>query len=142
MQEVCNRSLGKVFGGSKFLLKQLFFTLKPAWRKILTLDDYIEEILLFVEYCCMYKKNGESVDRLLLHCVVAMVLCIFGLYQVMPRRQLITLACWKGSFAKHHNGDIWAVTPLYIMWIFWKEQNRGMFEGVEHTMLELQVILF
>lgn len=44
----------------------------------------------------MCKKNGESVDRLLLHCVVAIVLCIFGLYWVMLRRVVDNIGLLKG----------------------------------------------
>ena len=45
----------------------------------------------------MCKKNGESVDHLLLHCVVAIVLCIFGLYWVMPRRVVDNIGLLEGE---------------------------------------------
>ena len=45
-----------------------------------------------------------------------LALCLFGVHRVMPKRVVDLLACWKGRFARHCNGDIWNAIPLCIMW--------------------------
>jgi hypothetical protein len=47
--------------------------------------------VLVVEWFCMCKKSGESIDHLLIHCEVARalwssILNLFGIEWVMPRR--------------------------------------------------------
>jgi len=42
-----------------------------ALGKILTHDNLRRRHIVVVEWCCMCKKNGESIDHLLLHCDVA-----------------------------------------------------------------------
>jgi hypothetical protein len=47
----------------------------------------------------MYKRNGESVNHLLLHCEVvcaiqSVFLSRFGLYWVMPKGVIKLYACW------------------------------------------------
>jgi len=44
-----------------------------ALGKILTHDNLCRRYIVVVEWCCMCKKNGESIDNLLLHCGVARV---------------------------------------------------------------------
>jgi hypothetical protein len=41
-----------------------------ALGKILTLDNLRKENVIIVEWCCMYKKCGESIYHLLLNCEV------------------------------------------------------------------------
>ena len=73
-----------------------------------------------MDWCCICKQDGESVDHLLLHCDMArdlwfLVLCLFKVQWVMPKRVVDLLACWKGQYARHCNGDIWNPIPLCIM---------------------------
>jgi hypothetical protein len=35
------------------------------------LDNLRKKNVMVVEWCCMYKKSGESIDYLLIHCEVA-----------------------------------------------------------------------
>ena len=54
----------------------------------------------------MCKCNGESVDHLFLHCLIAMdlwsiVLGLFGVSWVMPQCIVELLACWQGRFGCH-----------------------------------------
>ena len=55
--------------------------------------------MLVLDWCCMSKKGGETVDHLLLLCSFArelwtMVFGLFGVTWVMPRSTLDLLACW------------------------------------------------
>ena len=54
----------------------------------------------------MCKGNGESVDHLFLHCLVAMdlwsvVFGLFGVSWVMSQSVVGLLACWQGRFGCH-----------------------------------------
>jgi hypothetical protein len=55
--------------------------------------------VIVVDWFYMYKKNGESVDNLLLHCEIACAIWNpffnrFGLSWVMPRRVVDLFSCW------------------------------------------------
>jgi hypothetical protein len=42
-----------------------------ALGKILTLDNLRKRLVIMMDWRCICKKSGESVDYLLLHCEVA-----------------------------------------------------------------------
>ena len=48
----------------------VFFVWTTALGKILTLDN-LRKRSVVVEWCCMCKKNGKSIDHLLIHCKIA-----------------------------------------------------------------------
>jgi hypothetical protein len=55
--------------------------------------------IVAVEWCCICKKSGKSINYLLLHCDVARdlwnyLLILFGVEWVMPRRVLDLLTSW------------------------------------------------
>ena len=83
----------------------------------------------------MCKCNGELVDHLFLHCLVAMdlwsiILGLFGVIWVMPQSILGLLACGQGSFGRHRNGYIWSIVPHCLMWCLWRERNSRCFENI------------
>jgi len=39
------------------------------------------------------------------------------------------------------NAIVWNATPLCIMWTTWEERNSHLFEGIEHSLLDLKFIL-
>jgi hypothetical protein len=85
-----------------------------------------------VDRCCSCNKNGESVDRLLLHCDVASILwnnifTRFGMSWVMSRRVIDLFACWWKS-GRPRSAAIWKMVPICILWCVWKERNRRCFE--------------
>jgi hypothetical protein len=95
-----------------------------------------------IEWCCMCKKSGESIEHLLLHCEVARdlwcyILTLFGVEWVMPRRVLELLTSWGASFGYGLANEVWRLVLLYLMWCIWRERNAQHFEGVETSMLEL-----
>jgi hypothetical protein len=73
-----------------------------ALEKILTLDNLQKMNVVVIEWCCMCKKSGESIEHLLLHCEVARelwsyILNLFGVDWIMPR-QVIDLLKKLGWF--------------------------------------------
>jgi hypothetical protein len=65
------------------------------------------------------KKNGESVDHLLLHCEVACVIWnfffkCFGLYWVMPRRVVDLFAYWWTA-GSTWSVVVWKMVPLCLL---------------------------
>lgn len=49
-------------------LRATFFAWSAALKKILTMDNLRKQHIIVVNRCCMCKRNGVSVDHLLLHC--------------------------------------------------------------------------
>ena len=79
--------LGKLFGNLMCLLVLLFFVWTAALGKILTVDNLRLRHIVVLDWCCMCKGDGESVDHLLLHCLVAHEMCsmlhCFGLARML-----------------------------------------------------------
>jgi hypothetical protein len=48
----------------------VFFVRTTALGKMLTLDN-LRKRNVVVEWCCLCKKNGKSIDHLLIHCKIA-----------------------------------------------------------------------
>ena len=70
--------------------------------KILKLDILRKINGVVVEWCCMYKKSGESIDHLLIHWEVTTELWssihnLFGVEWVMPRQVIDSLNSWDGQ---------------------------------------------
>uniref|UniRef100_A0A2N9HTX3 Reverse transcriptase zinc-binding domain-containing protein n=1 Tax=Fagus sylvatica TaxID=28930 RepID=A0A2N9HTX3_FAGSY len=61
-----------------------FFSWTAALGRLLTIDNLRKRHLILVDWCCMCKRSGESVDHLLLHCPMA-----WELWAVMA-----TIAIW------------------------------------------------
>jgi hypothetical protein len=79
-----------------------FFVWSAALGKILTHDNLCKRNVIVIEWCCMCKKNGESMNHLLLHCEVARelwsyIFILFGIEWVMPRMVLELLTSWGTS---------------------------------------------
>ena len=65
--------------------KVMFFVWIAALGTILTIDNLRKKKVLILDWFCMCKSNGESVDHLLLHCPIvfelwSMVFTLFGIY--------------------------------------------------------------
>jgi len=65
------------------------------------MDNLRKQHAIVVDWCCMCKRCGESVDHLFLHYEIASALwrAIFnraGLPWVMPKIVVDLLACWRG----------------------------------------------
>jgi hypothetical protein len=109
--------------------------------KILTLDNLRKRQVVVINRCFMCKKDGESVDHLLLHCEVAHALwCnIFsqlGLSWVMPSSVLDLCVCWCSS-SRTRSAVVWKMVPICIFWSIWRERNNRCFEDLECSMEEI-----
>jgi hypothetical protein len=68
----------------------------------------------------MCKKNGESVDHLVIHCEVATRLwhymfTLFGIEWVMPQKVLDLFACWNHEGGRDLAKAIWRMAPLCLL---------------------------
>ena len=96
---------------SKVPSRVSFFVWIAALGNILTIDNLRKRRILILDWCHMCKRNGESVDHLLIHCPIAfdlksMVFTLFGIHWVMPKTVMELLACWQGKFGRHRNSAI------------------------------------
>ena len=94
------------------------FVWTAALGRIMTIDNLRKRHVLILDWCCMCKKGGETVDHLLLHCpfaweVWSVVFDLFGVFWVMPRSIVELLDCWQGNFGKHRNFLIWSRSSLF-----------------------------
>jgi hypothetical protein len=68
-----------------------------------------------VDRCCLCKRDGETVNHLLLHCDMASTLWIhvfsrFGMSWVMPKRVIDLFACWWKS-GRPRSAAVWKMVP-------------------------------
>ena len=121
----------KTFYGKYFTSKQT----EPwtaALGKILIADNLHHRGIILVSWCYMCKADGESVDHLFLHFPYAkelwdMILALFGIHWVMPKRVLDLFHCWQGSLGRHQNFVVWKAIPHCLMWCLWREHNTRIF---------------
>jgi hypothetical protein len=76
-----------------------FFSWLVALGKILTVDNLRKRNIIIVDRYCLCKRDGETMDHLLLRCDVASTLWIhvftrFSMSSVMPKRVINLFACW------------------------------------------------
>jgi len=113
-----------------------------ALGKILTYDNLRRSRIVVVEWCCMCKKHGESVDHFLLHCDVAWVVWSFfysllRVEWVMPSSVLDLLSGWGTLLGHGPTNHIWKQVPLCVLWGLWRERNFRLFEDVEVPVVAL-----
>ena len=99
-----------------------FFTWIALLGKILTIDNLRRRRIPIDDWCCMCKQDGEFVDHLLWHCLVArklwlFVLYLFGVQWVMPIRVVGLLVSWKEWYARHLIRDICNAILLCTTWV-------------------------
>uniref|UniRef100_A0A2N9HDV0 Reverse transcriptase zinc-binding domain-containing protein n=1 Tax=Fagus sylvatica TaxID=28930 RepID=A0A2N9HDV0_FAGSY len=123
-----------------------FFIWTASLGKILTTDNLRKRRVIILDWCCLCKVDGESINHLLLHCLVArdlwnLVCCLFGVSWVMPSGVVDLLFCWNGSLGNREASKIWKMIPHYIMWCLWGERNSRIFNegGIIHSSSEVPV---
>ena len=65
-----------------------------------------------MEWCCMCKQSGESINHLLLHCEVAralwsVVLTLFNVTWVMSGGVADLLVCWRDQCGNISAKEVW-----------------------------------
>ena len=110
-----------------------FFVWIAAWEKILTSDNLRRRGFSIVDWCCMCRYSGETVDHLLIHCekvnqLRCFVLRSFGISWVSPSDRS---SFWMEELVGKHSSDIWNLIPLCLIWCIWRELNSHTFEDAE-----------
>lgn len=116
-------------------------TRTAALGKILTADNLRKQKIIIVDRCYLCKRDGESVDHLLLHCDVAytlwnLVFSRVGMSWVMPSRVIDLFACWWKA-RRPMSAAIWKMVPICIFWCVWKERNLRCFEEMENSLEDI-----
>ena len=93
-----------------------FFSWTAILGRILTIDNLWKRRVLILDWCCMCKSHGESVNYLLLHCPIAqelwnLIFTLFGTLWVMPRGVDDLFACWSGKVGNSESRAIWKAVP-------------------------------
>ncbi len=130
-------SLGRTFGRPR----------TAALGSLLTIDNFRKRNLIILDWCCICKQSGESVDHLLLHCSLArelwsMVFVLFDVNWVMPCHVFNLWACWQGHLGDQRKMVVWRMVPHCVMWCIWRERNAHHFEDCERSILELKLMFF
>ena len=133
----------KMIWQSKVPPRVVFFSWSASLGKILTINNLRNRRVIVRDWCYMCKRNGESVDYLLLHCCIAWelwssVFCLFGIQWVMLYTVLELFEVWQGKFARHHHIDVWKLVPHCLIWCIWCERNARSFEGCKRSLLEIK----
>uniref|UniRef100_A0A2N9HK65 Uncharacterized protein n=1 Tax=Fagus sylvatica TaxID=28930 RepID=A0A2N9HK65_FAGSY len=97
-----------------------FFLWTAALGKVLTADNLRKRNIVIISWCCMCKKDGESIDHLFLHCEIAkelwnLILTLFGVHWVMPRSVRELVVCWHTGLGRHRLNGIWKAVPHCLM---------------------------
>ncbi|WJZ84180.1 hypothetical protein VitviT2T_003796 [Vitis vinifera] len=118
----------------KVQTKILFFAWEATWGKVLTLDRLQRRGWHLPNRCFLCGCEEETVNHILIHCIVARVLwdmicALVGIKWVFPETVKEVLLSWRGPFVGKKRKKIWKSIPLYIFWTLWKERNRLAFGG-------------
>ena len=111
-----------------------FFVSIAAWGKILTTEPLGRRGFTIMDWCCLCKCDGESVDHLLLHCgevfrLWSFAFRSFGVLWVLPKRVVDLLVGWR-NWLRKHSSNIWNLEPHCVMRIIWRERNSSIFEDL------------
>jgi hypothetical protein len=93
-------------------MRVAFCAWSAALCKILTLDNLKKRHVIMVDRCCMCKKNGKSMDHLLLAMWNALF-THFGMSWVMPTSIIDLFACWWTS-RRLKSPEIWKMVPTCL----------------------------
>jgi hypothetical protein len=120
-----------------------FFIWTASLGKVLTIDNLRKRQLVIMDWCCMCKEAGESIDHLFLHChtareLWALTFSMFGVSWVLPRHVVDLLACWTGRAHRGRSATIWGLIPHCLMWVIWRERNARTFEDLENTIQDIK----
>ena len=112
--------------------KVAFFAWEASWGKILNLDQLQRRGYSLANKCFLCLAEAETVDHLLLHCVMTRTLwnllfSLFSVEWVLSGTVKETLLGWHGAFVGKIHKKAWQMAPLCIFWSIWKERNSLAF---------------
>ena len=115
-----------------------------AHGQILTLNNLMLRGRPLANRCYLCCCNEESMDHLLIFCLVAhslwmSMLQLFGIVQVMLGLVADLLFCWYHWIGKY-KFDIRNLVPGCLMWTIWTERNRCSFEDNGKSLAQLLVL--
>lgn len=126
---------------------QVCFSWLAAQGARLTQEVIRVKGIVLCSRCFMCKEDGEDIDHLIVHCIVARTLwnllnSIFGTSWVMPRSLKEVFVIWNGFKVRKSTRDIWKMIPRWILWSIWKERNQRCFEGISTSIHTLKCRCF
>ena len=98
-----------------------YFVSTVARGKFLTTEPLGRRGFAIMDWRCLCKCDGESVDHLLLHCGE-----VFWLWSSTYRSFGVFWRNWLGK----HSSNIWNLVPHCVMRIIWRERNSCIFEDL------------
>lgn len=125
-------SIVKLFWSVKAPQKVAFFS-STALDRILTVDNLRKHYLVIIDWCCMCKNSRESVDHLLLHCMVAediwFIFSLFGFSWIMPMTVAKVLLVRREISLSQ---KLWSLECSMTVSCGWFGVNKRSFDYVEH----------
>ena len=115
-----------------------FFAWEAMWKKVLTLDCIQRRGFSLAHRCYLCLSEEESIDHILLHCVLArrlwnLLFSLFGVSWVLLYSVREALLGWLGPCVGKERERVWFSAPLCLFWIVWKERNSRAFENEGHS---------
>uniref|UniRef100_A0A2N9ECT1 Reverse transcriptase zinc-binding domain-containing protein n=1 Tax=Fagus sylvatica TaxID=28930 RepID=A0A2N9ECT1_FAGSY len=110
--------------------------------RILTADNLMRRGYQLAGWCCMCRRDGETINHLLIHCELAyglwsFVFWKFGTLWVLSGCVLDLFFGWYNGLGKLHS-KVWNMVPPYLLWTLWRERNSRIFENTERMDSQLQ----
>lgn len=102
--------------------------------KILTMDNLCLWNMIIVNAYPLCLQAEESVDHLLLNCVMAQgmwlaFLNLFGCQWMLSRRVLYHFLAWSCAVGSKRGTMMWHLSFMAGTWSLWKERNVRCFDG-------------
>jgi hypothetical protein len=114
-----------------------FFVWSAALGKIFTMDNLRKRHVNVVDKCCMYKKNGESIDYPILYCEV-----VCTLWSVFSAASGYLGLCLEVDCCSTWSAVMWKMVPTCLLWCIWREMIDKSFEDCKRTLEELIFLFF
>lgn len=123
-------------------LKIQFFMWVAISGNISTNDVLRRKGFILPNICSLCKKDGESVNHILLHCPIYWVVWFgvlrdFGICWALPRDMKTLLVAWQSKAFSCRVNRIQRLVQAAVCRSIWCEKNRRVFKG--HAMLSFQV---
>ena len=121
----------KVIWNLWVLMRVSFFTWKATQGRILTFDHLKRKGVFLVTRCYMCKKKKKSIDEMLLHCVIAIILwkLVFFLFRfqwMMNSSFRLMLLSSNSIQVGKRRKRVWLATSLYLLCTISCERNQNL----------------